>query len=166
MKKVILSTILVFLGIVLYAQTNTKLQDPINTSEALKKLDYEILGESVDSYSMKIRFFLRTWTNLATKNKKYEVLVQFYSSQAIIEKGEWDYVINCLKYIKEEQLKDGGLESEYRFSLKNGISFYTTKEKEGINMLFPDPTIDAKLIKLEKVDDWVSCLTAAKDKAK
>ena len=165
MKKVIISIILVFWGMVSYAQTNTKLQDPINTSEALKRLDYEVLGESVNSYEQKMTFFLRAWTDLATKAQKYEVLVQFYPSQAVIEKGEWDYVINCLKYIKAEQLK-GGLDSEYRFSLKNGITFYTTRGKDGIKMLLPDPTIEAQTIKLEKIDDWVSCLTAAKAKVK
>ena len=167
MKKIVISIIAVLLGLTLSAQTNTKLQDPLKATEALNKLDYIELGTSsmMGYHTTKLTFFLRTWTNLANKAKIHEVLLEF-DTRAVIEKGEWDYVINCLKYIKDEQLKEGGLDSEYRFALKNGISFNTTKGKSGLTILFPDDTYTGHTITLERIDDWVNYLTAAKEKAK
>lgn len=167
MKKIVISIIAVLLGLTLSAQTNTKLQDPLKTTEALNKLDYIALGVSSmgGHHTTDVKFFLRTWTNLATKAKKYEVLLEF-GKRAVIEKGEWDYVINCLKYIKDEQLKDEGLFSEYRFSLKNGTSFSTTRLESGIAIVFPNDADTKHTVSLKCLDDWVNCLTAAKEKAK
>ena len=166
MKRFLILSLFLVLGFGAFAQstTNSKFQSPLKSGEALYKLDYDMLGKCVmvTGYTNTVTFYLRKWSNLATKAKKYEVYLDFDKS-AVIDKGEWDYVINCLSYIQEEQEKEGGLDSEYRFTLNNGIGFFTERGKKGVKVLFP---IDSRNPNLVDVDSWISFLKAAKERAK
>ena len=165
MRKIALVILSFMLCAISFAQTNTKYQSQIKTSDALYKIESTKIGSVYMSgyHTVSLQVVLRKWTNIATNAKRYDIEllndVAFY-----LEKGDWNYVINSLKYIQDaltNNLQEG---TEYSFRTSGGILF-TTK---GSELLVDIPQDDFKnhKIKLEDIGKLVETLEKAVSQAK
>ena len=85
-----------------FAQTNTKYQSQVKSSEALYKIESTKIGSAWMSgyYTTSLQVYVRKWTNLATNAKKIDIELR-HDANMVLDKGDWNYVLNSLKYIHD-----------------------------------------------------------------
>lgn len=124
--KLALIVTILFIDILAYGQPNAKYQSQIKAAEALYKIESTEIGKtSMPGYhSMILKVILRKWTNLATNTKRYDIEFQNDVS-CFIEKGDWSYTLNSLKYIQDALTNNFHLNTDYCFRTTTGIQFST-----------------------------------------
>lgn len=146
------------------AQTNSKYQSQVKSSEALYKIESAYAGNAGMSgyYSAALQVYLRKWTNLANNSKRFDIELR-HDVSCCIEKGDWQYVLNSLKYILDALTNNLQENTEYSFQTAGGIIFLT-KGKEVLVKL-PGDNNNHKLT-LESLANFIKALDTAISLAK
>lgn len=111
-----------------FAQTNTKYQSQIKSSEALYKIESTKIGSAWMSgyYTVSLQVYVRKWTNLASNAKKIDIELR-HDANMVLEKGDWNYVLNSLKYIHNALVNNPSPDIDYTFRTSSGLLFSTIK---------------------------------------
>ncbi len=154
-----------FVCAITFGQTNTKYQSPLKSSEALYKIETTNVGSASmpGYYSMGLQVELRKWTNIANNTKRFDIELR-NDVACVLEKGEWNYMINSLKYI-QKAMNDGMEYNEsYTFRTSNGIMFIADSKE--VRVKLPGDNYEKHTLTLNALGELISALEKACAQAK
>ena len=147
------------------AQTNIKYQSQIKTSEALWKIESTKIGSAWMSgyHTVSLQVYVRKWTNLATNSKKTDIELR-HDANMVLEKGDWNYVLNSLKYIHEALVNNPSPDIDYSFRTSSGLLFSTIKGELHVDV--PNGRATEYKFTTESLGDFIEVLEKAIAQAK
>ena len=115
------------------------------------------------NYSMRLFVQLRKWTNIANNSKRFDIELR-HDVACVLEKGEWSYVINSLKYIQKAMSDIMEYNESYTFRTSNGILFLADAKE--VHVRFPNDDYEKHTMTLAALGDFITALEKAVAQAK